>query len=333
MTETVTQWIRQHAHPLTTLDPEAPLTDLSPLAGLIGDAEVVAIGASTRQSHELSALAHRTVRLLVEDLGFRSLALEGDDAARVGLAEYIGSGTGNPEASLSGARSFWRTEEMLDLVRWMRSYNRRNPDDPVRFTEDLGSSRTPRPDDRAGIDRDLAESVRRWHEHSGDRIVYLGGLAHTANGDARTTCPTSPPVTHRNAGGHMREYFGSGYLSIGLTFHHGMAPYPVPAPPAEFADAVLGSAGLDTYLLDLRDDAPAAVRAWLDSPARTRVIGPVYDPADNAAHRLSGGSLADWFDILLHSRVVTPVRFLEQEPSPAAARQTGGRVPSGEKAQ
>ncbi|MEE1795942.1 erythromycin esterase family protein [Streptomyces sp. BE308] len=153
MTETVTQWIRQHAHPLTTLDPEAPLTDLSPPVGLIGDAEVVAIGASTRQHHE--------------------------------------SGTGNPEASLSGARSFWRTEEMLDLVRWMRSYNRRNPDDPVRFTEDLGSSRTPRPDDRAGIDRDLAESVRRWHEHSGDRIVY----------------------------------FGSGYLSIGLVPpRHGSVP-------------------------------------------------------------------------------------------------------------
>ncbi|MCX4680285.1 erythromycin esterase family protein [Streptomyces sp. NBC_01433] len=329
MTETVTQWIRRHAHPLTTLDPQAPLTDLSPLADLIGDAKVVAIGASTRQAHELAALAHRTVRLLVEDLGFRSLALEGDDAARVGLGEYIRSGTGNPEASLSGARSFWRTEEMLDLVRWMRSYNRRNPDDQVRFTEGVGSSRTrtpqrqpqsqsqpqpqpqPQPDDRAEIDRNLAESVMRWHERSGDKIVYLGGLAHTANGDSRTTYPTSPPMTHRNAGSHMREHFGSGYLSVGLTFHHGMAPYPIPAPPAEFADAVLGSAGLDAYALDLHGDGPAAVRAWLDAPARTRVIGPAYDPADNAAYRLSGGSLADWFDVILHSRVVTPVRLLE----------------------
>ncbi|WP_243981563.1 erythromycin esterase family protein [Streptomyces sp. NEAU-YJ-81] len=94
-----------------------------------------------------------------------------------------------------------------------------------------------------------------------------------------------------------------------------MAPYPVPAPAAEFADAVLGGTGLDAYLLDLHADGPAPIRTWLNTPTRTRLIGPHYDPEDNAAYHLSGGSLTDLFDIILHTQEVTPVRFLSHAKS------------------
>ncbi|WP_405914090.1 erythromycin esterase family protein [Streptomyces sp. NBC_00963] len=317
MTETVTQWIRQRAHRLTALDPEAPLTDLRPMADIVRDAKVVAIGASTRQAHELSTLSHRLLRLLVGELGFRSLALEGDDASRLGLDEYVRTGTGDPRALLAEARSFWQTEEILDVIRWMRSYNRHHPDDPVRFAGDVRSPRVPpaRLDGLAGIERSLADDTIRWHEHTGDRIVHWGGIAHTANGDPRTVSPSSPPLTHRNAGSYLREHFGPAYVSVGLTFHHGSAPYPVPAPPAEFADAVLGGTGLDAYLLNLHADGPAAVRTWLETPTRTRLIGPHYDPEHNADYHLSGGSLAGWFDTILHVHKVTPVQFLSRARS------------------
>jgi erythromycin esterase len=315
MTETVTQWIRQRAHRLTTLDPQAPLADLLPLADIVRDAKVVALGASTRQAHELSAVSHRILRLLVEELGFRSLALEGDDPARLGLDEYVSTGAGDPRALLADSRSFWQTEETLDVIRWMRFYNRRHPNDPVRFA---GAADRPQPkaaqlDGLAGIESGLAEDTIRWHEHTADKILYWGGLAHTANGTPRTVSPSSPPLTHRNAGSYLREHFGAGYVSIGLTFHHGMAPYPIPAPPTEFAEALLGSTGLDAYLLDLHGDGPPSVRAWLGTPTKTRMIGPSYDANDNAAYHISGGSLATWFDAILHSQEVTPVRLLSDE--------------------
>ncbi|MFJ5048275.1 erythromycin esterase family protein [Streptomyces sp. NPDC088719] len=317
MSETVTEWIGQHAHRLTTLDPRAPLTDLLPVADIVRDAQVVAVGAATRGAHELSALSHRLVRLLVEELGFRSLALEGDDASRLGLDEYIRTGTGDPRMMLSEARSFWQTEEILDVIRWMRSFNRLHPDDPVRFA---GAARSPQGqasplDGLAGIERNLAEGIIQWHEDTADRIVYWGGIAHTVNGDPRTVSPSSPPMTHRNAGSYLRDHFGTGFVSIGLTFYHGMAPYQVLSPPPEFADAALGGAGLDAYLLDLRADGPPRVRTWLDTPTKTRLIGPDYDPTDNAAYHLSGGSLADWFDAILHTQEVTPVRALSYAKS------------------
>ncbi|MEU7830941.1 erythromycin esterase family protein [Nonomuraea sp. NPDC049129] len=259
------------------------------------DATVVALGASTRQAHELSVSAHRMVRFLVEELGFRSLALEGDDPARVGLDDYVRTGKGDPRASLAGARAFWRTGEILDLVHWMRAYNEDHPDDPVRF-----AGVRPQAGPAVGmkaIEQRMAEDTIWWHERTGDKIVYWGGLAHTS-------------MSPGNVGGHLRERFGTGYLSIGLTFGHGTLPFEVPAPPPDFAETALSAADLDDFLLDLRVEAPAAVRAWLDAPARTRLIGPRYDPADDAAYHLSGGSFGGWFDAVVHHERVTPVREL-----------------------
>ncbi|MFI1017823.1 erythromycin esterase family protein [Streptomyces sp. NPDC020965] len=312
MTEAVTRWIRQYAYPVTTFAPQNSVTDLRPLLAMVGDARVVALGVSGREAHELSAVSHRILRLLVEEAGFRSLALEGDDPARVGLDAYVRTGVGDPRALLAGARSFWRTGEILDVVRWMRAHNVRHPDDPVRFAgipaRPVGAA--PVPDGLAGIERTLADNTLWWHERTGDKIVYWGGLAHTANGDPRTVSPSSSPTTHRNAGGHLRERWGSGYVSVGLTFDHGAAPGPIPAPPDRFAEAVLGGAGLDAYFLDLRAESPAPVRTWLAAPTRARLLGPGYDPADDAAHHMAGGSLGDWFDIVVHVREVAPVRLL-----------------------
>ncbi|WP_344882812.1 erythromycin esterase family protein [Nonomuraea antimicrobica] len=316
MTDAVRQWIRQHAHPLTTLAPHDPLADLAALHGLARDATVVALAASARQTHELSAIAHRMLRFLVEEMGFRSIALEGDDAARLHLDEFVRTGRGDPQALLADARSFWQTEEIVDVIRWMRAHNERHPHDQVRFAgvPDRAPLRPGNPqtvgDD---IEQRLAENTIWWHEHTGDKIVYWGGLAHMVNGSTRTVSPPSPPPTHRNAGSYLRERFGSGYLCIGLTFHHGSLPYPVPAPPPDFAEAPLGDAGLDSFFLNLHAPGPASVRAWLNTPTRTRLIGPVYDPGDDAAHHLSGGSLAGWMDVIAHHRQVTPVRVISGE--------------------
>jgi erythromycin esterase len=312
MTDETVKWITDRAHRLTEPAPGTPSTDLLPLADIVGDAQVVALGASSRQAHELAVASHQVVRLLVEELGFRSLALEGDDPSRLGLDAYIATGEGDPRALLAEARPFLRTEEILDLVLWMRSYNRRHPHDPVRFAGTaLRPLRKPSGlDGLAEIELSMAEDTIAWHERTGDKIVYWGGMVHTAKGDPRTISPSATPTTHRNAGGHLREHFGARFVSIGLMFQHGKVPYPVPAPPAEFADAVLGGVELPAYLLGLRGDAPGAVRNWLDAPTRTRLIGPTFDPGANADYYMAGGSLREWFDAILHVREVTPARFL-----------------------
>ncbi|MEV5831346.1 erythromycin esterase family protein [Spirillospora sp. NPDC052242] len=73
-------------------------------------------------------------------------------------------------------------------------------------------------------------------------------------------------------------------------------------------DAARGAAGPPHYLLDLRDARARtdAVGAWLGTPAPVRVIGPGYRPADDADHNVQGGAPGTLFDVVVHSREVTP---------------------------
>ncbi|WP_067813196.1 erythromycin esterase family protein [Actinomadura kijaniata] len=306
----VVEQVRERSAGLADREPDEPLDDLRPLAAMVGDARVVALGAAARGTREPTVLAHRVVRLLVEERGFRSVALEGDDPVRLGLAAHVATGEGDPRRMLAGARPFLRTEEVLALVHWMRARNARHPGDPVRFAE--LPERPARGDGLAGLERDLADNVAWWEERSGDRIVYWGGMAHTAVGDPLTLTQDEFVGAHRTMGAHLRERLGDGYRSIGLTLGRGTAGVTLPAPDAGFADAVLGeaAAGRAGYVLDLREEHPEPLRAWLGSPARTRLVGPSYDPARDAAFHLSGGALRDWFDAVVHTEEVTSARFL-----------------------
>ncbi len=62
--------------PMSTLDPEGPLDDLSWLDRLVGDARVVAIGESSHYNGETYRLRHRIQRYLHERHGFALYAME-----------------------------------------------------------------------------------------------------------------------------------------------------------------------------------------------------------------------------------------------------------------
>ncbi|MFB4320210.1 erythromycin esterase family protein [Actinomadura sp. 21ATH] len=127
------RWIAARARPLDAPTAAAPLTDLEPLRGLAGGAAVVGMGAVTRGAHEVSVLQHRTARFLVEELGFRTLALEEDWTTGLALDAYARTGEGDPHDLLTRMWLPWRTQEMLDVLLWMRAFNERHPVDPVRF--------------------------------------------------------------------------------------------------------------------------------------------------------------------------------------------------------
>ncbi len=312
--ETATEWIRQNSHVLLNRKPDEPLDDVRPLAPMVRDAKIVALGAAARETRELSDVAHRIVRLLVEEEGFRSLALEGDDPGRLGLDVYVATGDGDPRSLLGRARPFWQTAEILDLVRWMRSYNKDHPGDPVRFARLPAEPvrHATRLDGLAELERTLADGVSWWQQLTGDKVVYWGGMAHTAVGAPRAVSPSEPLESHQSMGGYLRERLGPGYRSVGLTMGHGSIGQPLPTQPPDFVDSVLHAAAENRsgYVLDLGTPRPEPIRRLLDAPTRTRLIGPFYDPREDAAYHMSGGSLASWFDIIVHTPEVTPSRPL-----------------------
>ena len=131
---TVADWVERHAVRLRTVDPQAPLHDLNPLRRSVGDATIVGLGESTHGAAEEITLKHRTLRLLVEKLGFRSLAWEADWTVGVGIDDYLRTGEGDPEALVRGMATTWRSQEVVAVLRWLREFNAAHPNDQVRFT-------------------------------------------------------------------------------------------------------------------------------------------------------------------------------------------------------
>ncbi|ANZ20142.1 erythromycin esterase-like enzyme [Streptomyces noursei ATCC 11455] len=157
-------------------------------------------------------------------------------------------------------------------------------------------------DAAAGADV-LGDQQRR----TGLRTVYWDGIGHTSATEGTLgLAPEKGPQP--SVGSLLRARYGARYASVAIGFHHGdLGVAVVPEPADDLLDARLGAVDLPAHRLDLR---PAAVRRRWDGPARLRVISGVYDPSRDAAEHLAVASLADAFDVLVHIRRASPVRWL-----------------------
>ncbi|MQA95995.1 MAG: hypothetical protein GEV11_15570 [Streptosporangiales bacterium] len=173
----------------------------------------------------------------------------------------------------------------------------------------------------------MADILHRWPRHGTGRVIYSAANAHTAARKRITVSfpdPFVPPagwVTQRSmAGGLLRERYGAGYVSIGITFDHGSIlagwqtgrpePSTVPEPATEFVDHLLGRARLGDYLLDLRGRTPERVRHWLDGPGKPRIYsGSYYDAAQDSKFFMGLDGWGRGFDALLHLDTTTAARL------------------------
>jgi erythromycin esterase len=118
------EWIAKNAIPLTTTEPGHGIEDLLPIRGIVGDARVVALGEATHGTREFFRLKHRLLEFLVSEMGFTAFAIEATMPESFDVDRYVLRGEGDPARALSGLYGWtWDTEEVLDLIRWMRAWN------------------------------------------------------------------------------------------------------------------------------------------------------------------------------------------------------------------
>jgi erythromycin esterase len=123
-----TAWLRATLKPLNLTAPAIDFQDLGPLGSLVGTARLVGLGEAVPGSHELASLKQRLIRYLVSQKGFTGLAFDASPAPCAALDDYLQTGRGDPAQLLRGLGQPWATAELLDLVRWLRSYNQAHPD-------------------------------------------------------------------------------------------------------------------------------------------------------------------------------------------------------------
>jgi len=119
--------LNQQITPITAVQAGSGFADLAPLAPIVAQARVVALGECTHGSHEVFQLKHRLLEYLVTQQGFTTLALEVDYGWGEILNEYIQTGAGD-SLTVRKASGFvlWDTVEFWDMVEWMRVYNQQH---------------------------------------------------------------------------------------------------------------------------------------------------------------------------------------------------------------
>ena len=87
-------------------------------------ARVVALGEATHGNAEFQQLKLDVFKVMVEKYGVRAFALEGDFGGCEAVNRYIHSGDGTAqEAAAAIGFPIYRTEQMEQLIAWMRDYN------------------------------------------------------------------------------------------------------------------------------------------------------------------------------------------------------------------
>jgi erythromycin esterase len=125
--ESVVEWIRSAAIPLATAEPRHGFKDLEPLRAIIGDARIVSLGEATHGTREFFKLKHRILEFCVAELGFTMFCIEAPFPESLAVNAYVLDGVGNAADALASMRYWvWNTEEVLDLIEWMRGWNANN---------------------------------------------------------------------------------------------------------------------------------------------------------------------------------------------------------------
>lgn len=147
------EWIRSHAVRLQTPEAGHGFADMKPLKKIVGKARIVSLGEATHGTREFFQLKHRMLEFLASEMGFTIFSIEANMPEAYRLNDFVLNGNGDPAKLIKGMYFWtWDTQEVLEMVRWMREFNKSGKG-RVQFTGfDMQT-----PDVAVGIVRDFVD--------------------------------------------------------------------------------------------------------------------------------------------------------------------------------
>lgn len=117
-------WLAQAANPFYSPNPAGDLGDLWPVGDMVGDAHIVGLGEGTHGTSEFFQMKHRLLEYLAQNKGFTIFAMEANMPEAELINQYVLTGQGNPATILPRLEGWpWDTQEVLDMIEWIRQYN------------------------------------------------------------------------------------------------------------------------------------------------------------------------------------------------------------------
>ncbi len=90
----------------------------------IGTAKIIALGEATHGTSEIFSMKHRLLEYLANETNVGVFAMEAYMPEAYKVNDYILHGKGTPEDCVYGMKFWtWRNEEVVNLIKWMKTYN------------------------------------------------------------------------------------------------------------------------------------------------------------------------------------------------------------------
>ncbi len=124
---TVINWITENAHPLKSVTAGNGFEDLEWLKPVLQNVRYLGLGTATAGTREFFQMNHRMFEFLVKEMGFNDFAIEASFAGCKNINDYVLYGKGDVHSAVQPL--WWGTQEMIDMVEWMHSYNQGVTDD------------------------------------------------------------------------------------------------------------------------------------------------------------------------------------------------------------
>ena len=250
----VLQALRENTFQLRSMHAGQGFDDLQPLRTSLAGKRIVALGEATHGTSEFFHMKHRLVEFLVVEMGFRHFGMELSAADGRLLDDYIQGKNADPIQVLYWP---WRTQEVQDMLTWMRAYNASaSPQERLAFhgIDPIYGTRDPV----------MAQNVTRLLKESGpeSKIALWAHNAHISNSSGWM-------------GSFLKAEWGDVVYLLGFEFDHGaftsrmatIHTYSTGSASPEFYAHAL--ARLDALLLylDFRTLSQSpALRTWIETP-------------------------------------------------------------------
>lgn len=202
-------WLKTRIIPIKTVKAENGFEDLEPLKQFLQDARIIALGENTHGSHEVFEMRHRMIGFLASEMGFNAFAIESYLPEHSLINHYIQTGFGEPRKLMNNLYAAWNTQEVLEMVQWMKKYNQAAQPKLRFFGFDIDQINDSLNTTRYYRDSCMAVNVERiLNDDPTCKIILWAHNEHVCK-------------DHLAMGDYLHKKFGNEYYCIGFSSNKG----------------------------------------------------------------------------------------------------------------
>lgn len=132
----VLNWINENAIEIEDADPNTDLPNFhKKIPDSFKNAKIFGFGEASHHGKEFFNIKAKFFKYLVKTQNVRVFIMEESYFAEAGINEYISGGEGDGSSLVKNfSIAPWQNQQVIDLLKWMRSYNLNRPDEQkIRF--------------------------------------------------------------------------------------------------------------------------------------------------------------------------------------------------------